>query len=239
MRPPYIVGHLRGVIDASGVKQDVSQPACIADLEIESVSKHPGFVTTARVGRTEAVLLGFAHIENGPVAARQAAHRDRPRSDLRHRRVEQPEHRLPPALPLVDRERPRDMEELPARRDQALAQRRVGGAEGHRLERGAVARGERQADMAVADRLGIGDPVRREGEDRLGMAGAEGPGPLDQLDQLDRGAARGQRRVDGQAFRLGRSPGPCGRAPPRGRRGARRGAPARSSGRPPWRGRRP
>ena len=57
MRPPNIVGNLDGTIKARGIKQDISQLSCIFDLGVECFTKHPGFVPTARVGRTQAVFL--------------------------------------------------------------------------------------------------------------------------------------------------------------------------------------
>jgi len=76
MRPPNIMGNLGGTIRARGIKQDISQPSCIRELQIECLTKYPSLMPTARVCRTQAVLLKFANIENGLIAARHAAHRD-------------------------------------------------------------------------------------------------------------------------------------------------------------------
>ena len=82
---------------------------------------------------------------------------------------------------------------------QGLSERLAGGPEGDATERRAVAAAQGDADMAgAADFAGIDQAMVREGEDRLGLPGAERSRPLDRRDDLGPRAAGGERCVDGE-----------------------------------------
>ena len=120
----------------------------------------------------------------------------------------------------------------------ASAEPPSGGAEGDRLEVGAVAAGAGTGGCGRCPPPRHRRAVGRQCEDGLGMSGAERSGPLDEVDEIGRRAAGGERGIDGQRL-LGRAARPPGRAPLEESAELAQTAPAPPSGRRPWRGRRP
>src|SRR3954463_3992190 len=96
------------------------------------------------------------------------------------------------ALIVVETEISGDVERpvVGARTEDGLADRGAGAAESNGFEAGTVVGNEGKADVAAgADDVGELHPVRGEGEDRLRIAGAEWPCPLDVLDEGHIGTA--------------------------------------------------
>jgi hypothetical protein len=71
MRSPGIHRKRGGVAGMSCFKQNVTQPGCVAALEVEGLAKHPGLVPTARVRRVQAIVLDLANIEDSLITVRQ------------------------------------------------------------------------------------------------------------------------------------------------------------------------
>ena len=139
MGAPNIGEHLCSIAGSCGFEQRISEPWRIAPLKVEGVAKHSSLMATARVQRAKAIVLDLANVEDRLIAMWQTPSHIGPRvSNDRRRRIEHPENRLSAALPLIDRERTGGGEKLAAGGEQALAERGVGDAECHRLDRGAV-----------------------------------------------------------------------------------------------------
>src|SRR6185312_17454779 len=104
--------------------------------------------------------------------------------------------RLP--LIVIEPQRSRDVQPgVVAGGEKRLSQRRLRGAEGDSLEPGAIVGRQLEAHMAAgADDLREFYPVPGKREDRLWIARAEGPGPLDVLDELHGGAAGAEGGID-------------------------------------------
>ncbi len=83
-----------------------------------------------------------------------------------------------------------DVERQPLAFEQRVAERRVGHAEGARLDAAAVGGVQRAAEMRLFDAAHAGEAMRRKDEARLGMPWSVRPGAIDEIDQLERGAAR-------------------------------------------------
>ena len=83
------------------------------------------------------------------------------------------------AAPAVEAQRAGGVQRAAERRQHGAAERLARGTERDRVEDRAVAALQAHADMAVADLARVDDAVIRKGEGRLGLAGAEGPCPLD------------------------------------------------------------
>ena len=77
-----------------------------------------------------------------------------------------------------------------------------GDAKGASLEAAAVGGLQRAADMGVLDRAYAAQAVRREDEARFGVALPIGAGAVDQIHELESGAARRERSIEGSCRSL-------------------------------------
>ena len=128
----------------------------------------------------------------------------------------------------------------PARREQRLAKRAAGAAEGDPLEALAVVAGSDPADMAVADDPGLEQPHRPGGDARARPAGAIGSGRVERIAERARDPARA-RAAGRAAMRLSPRDFSTSAREPRVDEGAERlrARPAAGSAPPPSHGRRP
>ena len=71
MAPPSVRCNLEGLARACGVRQNVSQPRCVAALKVECLAEYPGLLPTPRVRRAHAIVGDLADIEDSLIAVRQ------------------------------------------------------------------------------------------------------------------------------------------------------------------------
>lgn len=64
MRAPRVHRNRGGLAGACGVKQQLSQPGCVAALKVEGLAEYPGLVPTAWVRWAQAIVLDLAEIED-------------------------------------------------------------------------------------------------------------------------------------------------------------------------------
>src|SRR5690606_10836170 len=114
--------------------------------------------------------------------------------------VDEPELDLFAPLIVVERQAPREMQRLISVAHQHIAERGSGSAEGDGLEAGAIVRGQGEADMpALPHDLRKTGAMGGKDEDRRGIAGAEGTGLFEAVQQVDGSAASGERGIDPQS----------------------------------------
>ena len=71
MRPPKVGRDRGGLVRACSLKQNVSQPRRVIALQVEGLAEYPGLVPASRVRRAQAIVLDFAQIDYGLIAAWQ------------------------------------------------------------------------------------------------------------------------------------------------------------------------
>src|SRR4051812_24168203 len=123
---------------------------------------------------------------------------DHRRTMVRHGDVEHAQLHPLDALVAVDREGAGDMQDLAAMRKQGIAELLADRAERDGVHHGAVAGLEAQLQMRLPDLVGIDQLMRRQRDDRLGIAAAERAGAVERRNQFGRGGPRADRAVDQQ-----------------------------------------
>jgi hypothetical protein len=68
--PPSVDRDLRGLAEACGFEQNISQPDGVGALKVKSLAKYPGLVPASWVRRVQAIVLDFANIEDRLIAVR-------------------------------------------------------------------------------------------------------------------------------------------------------------------------
>ena len=134
-------------------------------------------------------------------------------SHRRGRGVDQAQpHALATAV-AVERQRPGEMGKAAFERLQALPQRLAGRAKGDRLQRSPVGGDRAKAQMIGADERHALDAMARQGEDRLGVAGAVRPRRIDRraTSPASRAAAASAASIDERFVAPGGATGACER----------------------------
>src|SRR5689334_6038747 len=108
------------------------------------------------------------------------------------------------ALPTVYRERACDMQLLAAVLYQRMAELLSHGTECHRIHDGAVAGFEAQPQMRLPDLVGEHELMRRQRDHGLRIAGPEGTGAIERLDEVRRHRAGADGAVNEQLVLVAR-----------------------------------